>query len=156
MFLSRGDRDIGVARKIPWRRPWQPTPVFLPGETQEQRTLVSLAFCRGPQGTCQGASERRGILWRWRGSDPMDCSPPVPGRMPPQLEKNHVVPTAWAQGGPLSPVGPRWSGRHSAGAHFSYVQIFVILWTIDHQAPLSMGFSNNIIYEMNCRSKFDA
>ena len=24
--------------------------------------------------------------------------------------------TAWAQGGPLSPVGPRWSGRHSAGA----------------------------------------
>ena len=24
--------------------------------------------------------------------------------------------TAWAQGGPLSPVGPRWSGQHSAGA----------------------------------------
>ena len=24
--------------------------------------------------------------------------------------------TAWAQGGPLSPVGPRCSGRHSAGA----------------------------------------
>ena len=24
--------------------------------------------------------------------------------------------TAWAQGGPLLPVGPRWSGWHSAGA----------------------------------------
>ena len=26
--------------KIPWRRKWQPTPVFLPGEFQEQRILV--------------------------------------------------------------------------------------------------------------------
>ena len=27
-------------RKIPWRRSWQPTPVFLPGESREQRGLV--------------------------------------------------------------------------------------------------------------------
>ena len=26
--------------KIPWRRAWQPTPVFLPGETHGQRNLV--------------------------------------------------------------------------------------------------------------------
>ena len=26
--------------KIPWRRAWQPTPVFLPGESQGQRSLV--------------------------------------------------------------------------------------------------------------------
>ena len=26
--------------KIPWRRAWQPTPVFLPGESHEQRRLV--------------------------------------------------------------------------------------------------------------------
>ena len=25
--------------KIPWRRAWQPTPVFLPGESHEQRNL---------------------------------------------------------------------------------------------------------------------
>ena len=25
--------------KIPWRRAWQPTPVFLPGEFQGQRRL---------------------------------------------------------------------------------------------------------------------
>ena len=25
---------------IPWRRKWQPTPVFLPGESQGQRSLV--------------------------------------------------------------------------------------------------------------------
>ena len=26
-------------------------------------------------------------------------------------------------------------------SHFSHVQLFVILWTVAHQAPLSMGFS---------------
>ena len=26
--------------KIPWRRAWQPTPVLLPGESHEQRSLV--------------------------------------------------------------------------------------------------------------------
>jgi len=27
-------------RKIPWREKWQPTPVFLPGESHGQRSLV--------------------------------------------------------------------------------------------------------------------
>ena len=27
-------------RKIPWRREWQPTPVFLPGESHGQRSFV--------------------------------------------------------------------------------------------------------------------
>ena len=26
--------------KIPWRRKWQPTPVFLPGEVHGQRSLI--------------------------------------------------------------------------------------------------------------------
>ena len=29
-----------LGRKIPWRREWRPTPVFLPGEFYEQRRLV--------------------------------------------------------------------------------------------------------------------
>jgi len=32
--------------KIPWRRAWQPTPVFLPGEFHGQRSLAGY----GPQG----------------------------------------------------------------------------------------------------------
>ena len=27
--------------KIPWRKIWQPTPVFLPGESHGQRSLVN-------------------------------------------------------------------------------------------------------------------
>ena len=33
-------------RRIPWRRTWQPTPVFLPGESRGQRSLVGYS----PQG----------------------------------------------------------------------------------------------------------
>ena len=33
-------------RKIPWRREWRPTPVFLLGESHGQRTLAGY----GPQG----------------------------------------------------------------------------------------------------------
>ena len=32
--------------KIPWRRAWQPTPVFLPGESHGQRSLAGYS----PQG----------------------------------------------------------------------------------------------------------
>jgi len=31
--------DLWV-RKIPWRKTWQPTPVFLPGQSHGQRSLV--------------------------------------------------------------------------------------------------------------------
>ena len=37
MLESRFDPWIG---KIPWRREWQPTPVFLPGESHGQRSLA--------------------------------------------------------------------------------------------------------------------
>ena len=30
-------------RKIPWRRRWQPTPIFLPGKSHGQSSLVGLA-----------------------------------------------------------------------------------------------------------------
>ena len=30
---------IPGVRKIPWRRAWQPIPVFLPGESYGQRTV---------------------------------------------------------------------------------------------------------------------
>jgi len=36
----RGHRFDLWVRKIPWRKKWQPTPVFLPGEFHGQRSLV--------------------------------------------------------------------------------------------------------------------
>jgi len=45
--------DVGLiseSRKIPWRRKWQPTPVFLPGESHGQRSLAGYS----PRG-CKGS-----------------------------------------------------------------------------------------------------
>ena len=41
--INAGDvRDmVSIPDKIPWRKTWQPTPVFLPGESHGQRRLVS-------------------------------------------------------------------------------------------------------------------
>ena len=41
---SAGDvRDVGsvsgLGRRFPWRRKWQPTPVFVPGKSHGQRSL---------------------------------------------------------------------------------------------------------------------
>ena len=37
---ARDIRDVGLVRKIPWRRAWQPTLVFLPGESRGQKSLA--------------------------------------------------------------------------------------------------------------------
>jgi len=40
---NAGDIETGArprVGKIPWRRTWQPTPVFLPGESYGQRSLA--------------------------------------------------------------------------------------------------------------------
>ena len=49
LSTKAGDvRDVGsIPGKIPWRRKWQPTPVFLPGEstwTEESGTLQSIGL----------------------------------------------------------------------------------------------------------------
>ena len=36
-------------RKIPWRREWQPTPVFLPGEFHGQRILAGYSLWGGKE-----------------------------------------------------------------------------------------------------------
>ena len=45
---NAGDiRDLGFdswVGKVPWRRVWQPTPVLLPGESHEQRSLAGYSL----------------------------------------------------------------------------------------------------------------
>jgi len=43
---SAEDLDLipGLGR-FPWRRKWQPTPVFLPGKSHRQRSLVGYSLC---------------------------------------------------------------------------------------------------------------
>ena len=41
---SKGCRLEPWVRKIPWRRKWQPTPVFLPGKSHGQRSLAGYSL----------------------------------------------------------------------------------------------------------------
>ena len=39
--------------KIPWRREWQPNPVFLPGKSREQRSLAGYSSRGGKKDTTE-------------------------------------------------------------------------------------------------------
>jgi len=41
-----GDLGSVPVGKLPWGRAWQPTPVFVPGESHRQRSLVGHSPCR--------------------------------------------------------------------------------------------------------------
>ena len=40
-----GDSDSICVGKMPWRRKWQPSPVFLPGESHGERSLEGYSPC---------------------------------------------------------------------------------------------------------------
>ena len=52
-------------RKIPWRKKWQPTPVFLPGESHGQRSLAGYSpwHCKGSDMTEWVTHSQRNIVW---------------------------------------------------------------------------------------------
>ena len=43
---NTGDPVRSLDREDPWRREWQPIPVFLPGESHGQRSLVGYSLGR--------------------------------------------------------------------------------------------------------------
>ena len=47
--------------KIPWRRPWQPTQVFLPGESHGQRGLVGYSPVGHKESDTNEATEHTGV-----------------------------------------------------------------------------------------------
>ena len=58
-------------RKIPWRRAWRPTPVFLPGESQGPRSLVGYS-----PWNCSGQNTGVGICSFLQGIFPTQGSNP--------------------------------------------------------------------------------
>ena len=69
-------------------------------------------------------------------------------QVPPQLSPNTSLHTPLPQ---LSPHTPILAEAHSRAqtrstlcvlSHFSHIQLFVTLWAVAHQAPLSVGFSS--------------
>ena len=108
-----------------WRRKWQPTPVFLPGEFHRQRSLV--------------------------GYSPQNCKESALGdqhfHFQTQNFPDHVQ-DCWSAGKAHSGT-PSWAcrlqfpvvARACMLSHFSLFWLFATPWTAACQAPLSMGFS---------------
>ena len=63
--VNAGDiREVGLSEKFPGRRALQPTPVFLPGESHGQRSLVgySTQGCKESDATEATAQQCTGSL----------------------------------------------------------------------------------------------
>ena len=124
--------DLRVG-KIPWRRKWQPTPAFRPGEPHGQR---SLAGC-SPWG-------RRVITTEHAHTEHKDVKGlpffPVPH---PALGTNktrkHVYKLTFSEVLTLAKVwDEKWKMKVKS---LSRVRLFATPWTVAYQAPPSMGFS---------------
>ena len=83
--------------KIPWRRKWQPTPVFLPGESHGQRSLAGYS----PEG-CKESDTTEvtyySFIQRVKGTMPLYCSEGLPHRC-----ASAVLEFLWAVSSFLSP-----------------------------------------------------
>ena len=135
--------------EIPWRRKWQPIPVFLPGKSHEQRNLAGYS----PWGRkkwdmnerlsthTSGIRGQTYILIYIAKSlqscptlcDPKDSSPPgssVPGTLQARTLEWVAIcfSNAW-----------QWKVKVKS---LSRVRLPATPWTAAHQAPLSMGFSS--------------
>ena len=51
--------------KIVWRRAWQPTPVFLPGEPHRQRSLVGYSPWGHKESDTTELTKHPGSVWCW-------------------------------------------------------------------------------------------
>ena len=107
-------------RKIPWRKAWQPTPVFLPGESHGQRSWrTMLCYAKSLQ-SCLALC------------DSIDGSPPgfpVPGIL--QARTLEWVAISFSN-------ASKWKEKVKS---LSLVRLLATPWTAAYQAPPSMGFS---------------
>ena len=73
-------------RKIPWRRKWQPTPVFLPGESHRQRSLAGYKQSDVTERLSMHARISPARLWA---SDSVFLIPGLPGlaEYPPNTQQ---------------------------------------------------------------------
>ena len=94
-----------------WRRKWQPTPVFLPGESHRLRSLIGCS----PWGGKESDMTEQLHFTHLKSLKMMIVAMKI---------KRHLL-----------------LGRKVKVKLLSHVRLFATPWTIAHQAPPSMGFS---------------
>ena len=138
-----------------WRRKWEPTPVFLPGESYGQRNLAGCSpwgyksqtrlsdfdyFTKLNTLASDWFSEAKRIIsavWSWSELNSASCLLCQPWLLPEKGWLSHPCPP------PPPPHGGGIPGQIDLlkVKSLSRVRLFATPWTVAHQAPLSMGFS---------------
>ena len=127
------------SRALPWRRKWQRTPIFLPGESHRQKSLGAIVH---------GVAESRTQL-KWFSMHACKGAPRNSAMKTKKVQE--TVNLLWSLFQCQSPellfrVNPEECDVHVSFLMYhaqllSRVRLFTSPWTIARQAPLSMGFS---------------
>ena len=133
--VSAGDWSFDSwIRKIPWRRKWQPTPVFLSGESHGRRSLMDFSPWGRKRVRQDLATKKQNQFSSVTQScptlcDPMDCSTP---RFPvhhqlPELAQTHVhwVSDAIQPSHPLPSPSPP-ARRRNSRVHYHFMVTCVL------------------------------
>ena len=117
---NAGDRASISVGKIPWRRKWQPTPVFLPGKSHGQRSLVG--YC--PWGHKESDTTEQLTLSLWLGGRglhssirPPQAPCPLQGLLIFTKKQEPLRVPLQAQGTRLSLPGISVGARAASGLH---------------------------------------
>ena len=117
-------------RKMPWRRARQPTPVFLPGESHGQRSLLGYSLWGRKKSDMTVIEQGRG------GSRILTQICPIPKALFVSYTLKTLIFVMFL---PICLLLNLI--RVYVLNHFSLVRLFETLWTVAHKAPLSLGFS---------------
>ena len=118
-----------------WRRKWQPTPVFLPGESQGREAWWAAVY---------GVAQSRTRLKRLSSSSSSSSLSDVSSRHFPAVSTS-LFSMFVSLFLPCKLVHqyhrPRFHKVKVKVKSLSRIQLFATLWTVAYQASLSMGFS---------------
>ena len=113
-------RSTPGVRKIPWRRAWQPTPVFLTEESHGQRSLAVQSAAAKSLQSCPTLC------------DPVDIS--LPGSSALRILQARTL--EWV----AISFSNAWKWKVKVKS-LSHVRLFATPWTAAYQAPASIGVS---------------
>ena len=130
-------------RKIPWRRKWQPIPVFLPGKSHGQRSLAaSMRSLRIGLNSATKQQKYKTINLSKHMIQNMDL-------LPRALVKHWVT---YSNKSVLSLSSGRKGLKFSSVQLHSCIWLFVTPWTAARQASLSITNSQSLLKLMSIES----
>ena len=133
---------------ICWRRKWQPTPAFLPGESHGQRSLAGCSPRGRKESDTTEATLQANMHWRRKW-------PPTPVFLPGEFNGQWSLAGCSPRGRKESDTTEQFSQFSSTGIHMSFRQggIQVLITSVFNSWPLGHPFfHDNFIFKFTFTS----